>query len=69
MANTAPAKNATVNQVSFYQGTTQLNTARGAPYAWTWKNPPAGDYVLSATVTDSNGNTTPSLPVRVKVTP
>ncbi len=65
----ATAASATVDQVCFYQGTTQLNTARGAPYTWTWRNPPAGDYTLFATVTDSNGNTTPSLPVRVKVTP
>lgn len=65
----APAPSATVDHVDFYQGTTQLNTARGEPYTWTWRNPPAGDYILSATVTDSNGNTTPSLPVHVKVTP
>jgi hypothetical protein len=66
---TAPAKSATVDHADFYQGTTNLNTARGEPYTWTWRNPPAGDYILSVTVTDSNGNTTPSLPIHVKVTP
>jgi len=65
----APAKSAAVDQVNFYQGTTQLNTARGEPYTWIWKNPPVGDYVLTANVTDNNGNTTHSLPIHVKVTP
>lgn len=65
----SPATSATVNKVDFYQGRTHLGDAQGSPYTWTWNNVPPGDYNLSATVTDSNGNTTQSLPVHVKVTP
>ena len=65
----SPATSATVNKVDFYQGRTHLGDAQGSPYTWTWNNVPPGDYILSATVTDSNGNTTRSLPIHVKVTP
>ena len=65
----APAASATIDQVRSYQGTTQLCTLRGLPYSWSWKNVPPGDYTLTSIVTDSNGNTTRSLPIHVKVTP
>jgi hypothetical protein len=65
----ATATNTTVNQIRFFQGTTQLGTSQSAPYTWTWKDTPAGDYVLTASVTDSNGNTTQSPPIHVKVNP
>jgi hypothetical protein len=58
-----------VDHITFYQATTELNTTRTKPYMWTWQNPPAADYLLTASVTDRNGNTVQSRPIYVKVTP
>ena len=65
----APNGGASIDHVTFYQGATELHTAHARPYEWTWANPPAGDYSLTASITDRNGNTTQSPPLHVKVTP
>ncbi len=48
----------TINKVEFFIGSALLETQRIAPYTYTWKNVPAGNYVITAVATDNNGLTT-----------
>jgi autotransporter-associated beta strand protein len=56
-----------ISQVAFFQGTTPLGTATGAPYGITWSNVPAGNYILTAVATDSTGLSATSNPVNITV--
>lgn len=58
-----------VQKVEFYSGATKLGEDTSGPYAFEWKNIPAGDHTLSAKVTDSQGAVTTSSQVKIKVTP
>jgi hypothetical protein len=55
--------------VQFYQGTTLLGQDNTAPYAWTWTNAPAGNYLLTADVVYNGSSTVASAPIGIFVTP
>jgi len=46
-----------------------LATASSSPYAYTWNNPAAGTYSLTAVATDSTGAQSTSSPVSITVNP
>lgn len=49
-------------------GTTLFtNSNTGNPFAWSWTNPPPGNYTLTAVATDSTGATATSGPVNITV--
>lgn len=60
-----------VSSVAFYQGATLLGVDSVAPYSYTWKEVPEGDYTLTATATDTTGYTTGSgaIDIHVEVPP
>ncbi|RQO66650.1 hypothetical protein DBR40_22515 [Pedobacter sp. KBW01] len=55
----------TISKVEFYQGSTLLGQSTTAPYSFTWNNPAAGNYNLTAKATDNNGGTKVSDTVKV----
>jgi hypothetical protein len=57
----------TVTRVEFYQGRNLLGQSNTAPYSFTWNNPAAGTYVLTAKATDNNGGITLSDTVKVTI--
>jgi sulfur relay (sulfurtransferase) DsrF/TusC family protein len=57
---TATDPDGKITKVEFYQGTTLLATDAASPYSWTWTNPAAGSYVLTAKAYDDNGVATTS---------
>ncbi|WP_157280411.1 Ig-like domain-containing protein, partial [Pedobacter borealis] len=57
----------TVAKVAFYQGSTLLGESTTAPYSFSWNNPTAGNYSLTAKATDNNGGTTISDTVKVTI--
>ena len=57
-----------VAKVEFYADGVKLGEAVGAPYAFTWQEPPSGPHTLSATATDSLGDTVTSVGVQIHVT-
>jgi RHS repeat-associated protein len=56
-----------ISQVQYYQGSNLIATATASPFNATWSNVSAGNYSLTATVTDSQGNSTTSTPVNISV--
>ena len=66
-ATAAAGTGATVSRVDFYAGATPIGSATSAPYAISWNNVPAGNYSLTAQVTDSSGRTAGSTPVAITV--
>jgi large repetitive protein len=74
--STTVAGGGSVSKVEFFQrvqgGPDQLlNLDNVTPYAYTWSNAPAGDYLLTAKITDSFGGTATSnaVPITVSATP
>jgi hypothetical protein len=63
----ASASNGTVSKVEFFQGTSKLGEDTLFPYQFFWTNPPAGDYALSAVVTDNSSHTNRSAVVNITV--
>jgi hypothetical protein len=61
----------TVAKVEFFQGTTKLGEDTSLPYQLVWTNPPAGNYALSARVTDNTGvsNSSPVVNITVGMPP
>lgn len=59
-ANAAAVSPATVTSVAFYANGVLLSTVTTAPYQYAWTQSVGAEYVLTAVVTDSNGNTTMS---------
>ena len=57
----------TVTRVDFFAGATLLGTATNSPYGFTWGNVSAGNYTLTALVTDNRGGTSTSAPVNISV--
>ena len=49
-----------ITKVEFYNGTTLLGTSTSSPFAFAWKNVPAGNHTLSAKASDNSGNTSVS---------
>ncbi len=66
---TASASDAdgTISKVDFYNGNTLITTENDAPYDWTWKNVPVGNYTITAKATDNSGNVTTSSAVSFTV--
>ena len=56
-----------VIKVEFYSGTSKLGEITAIPYAYTWKEVPAGTYSLTAVATDNQGLRTFSTAVTVVV--
>jgi uncharacterized repeat protein (TIGR01451 family) len=54
-------------RVEFYSGSTRLQSVTNSPFQFTWPNPSAGDYSLTARATDSQGNTASSTPVAITI--
>lgn len=54
-------------KVSFYQGTTLINTQLNAPYEFDWTNVPAGDYRLEARALDNSNVRTISSSVNISI--
>ncbi|UFS71249.1 Ig-like domain-containing protein [Geomonas sp. RF6] len=59
---------ASVKQVEFYAGGTPIGTITTSPYSVSWRNVPAGQYLLTAVVTDTLGGQATSGPVAITVT-
>jgi len=58
----------TLSAVQFYNGATVLGQASAPPYTFAWTGVGAGNYSLSASVTDELGHTVSSTPVLIAVT-
>jgi len=56
-----------VSKVEFYQGATLLGTCSYSPFSYTWSNPPAGNYTLTAKATDAGGLATTSAGITLHV--
>lgn len=65
-ANAADSDGA-VAKVEFYQGATRIGTAASSPYVLSWHDVAAGNYSLTAVVTDDAGLTTTSPPAPISV--
>ncbi|MBI3414171.1 MAG: Ig-like domain-containing protein [Verrucomicrobia bacterium] len=59
----------TVKQVNFFQGTTLIGTATSSPFSVVWKNPPPGNYTVTAQAMDDASATMTSAPIDVIITP
>jgi RHS repeat-associated protein len=55
-----PEANDTVAKVDFYANTTLIGTVTTSPYNFSWVNPAAGSYTITAVATDGFGATTTS---------
>jgi hypothetical protein len=70
-ANIAIAASATnqfpITTVEFFQGSVRVGVDASAPYGVTWSNVPAGNYSLTAKMTDNKGRTRTSAPVSIAV--
>jgi hypothetical protein len=64
---TASASGSAVRSVEFFQRTKKLGEATNSPFAFTWTNPPPGDYFLVAHAIDELGRTKWSRSVEVRV--
>ena len=64
---TASATDATVTQVSYFDGATLIGSASASPYNVSWTNVGAGDHNVTAVATDSAGATGTSAPLGVHV--
>ncbi len=58
----------TVSKVEFFNGPTKLGEDSISPYRFEWVNVQAGNYSLSATATDDQGDMIFSVPISVRVT-
>jgi len=54
---TASETNGSIAKVEFYVNGTKMGEASTAPYSYTWVNPDAGQYTLTARAIDGLGNT------------
>ena len=64
---TATDANGPITKVEFFNGSTLLATSTTAPYGFNWNNIPAGNYAVTAKLTDSAGLTAISSLVKVVV--
>jgi hypothetical protein len=58
-----------IQRVEFYAGTMLLEVDSISPYAFEWKNIPAGNYILTAKAIDDLNGTTTSGPVQLTIIP
>ncbi|MFS7873604.1 glycoside hydrolase family 48 protein [Streptomyces asiaticus] len=66
-ATAAAADGATISKVEFYSDTKLLGTDTTSPYAFDYRDVPAGDYSLYAKAYDSQGAAAESTPVGIHV--
>ncbi len=69
---TAADADGTVTSVAFYEGANLLGTDVTSPYSFDWNNVAAGNYSITAKVTDNDGNvvtSTPAINISVKPVP
>jgi len=66
---TASDPGGSVTKVEFRDGATVLGQDTSAPYAFTWRNVPPGNHVLTVRATDNAGAATTSSPVGITVRP
>ena len=67
LSASAGSSTGSISKVDFYNGTTLIGTATGAPYSTTLANVPSGNYTLTAIATDNYGFSTTSGAVNVNV--
>jgi uncharacterized repeat protein (TIGR02059 family) len=67
MTASATDPDGSVSLVEFYSGNTRLGSATAAPYSFTWNNVVAGNYSLTAVVTDNQNTKTVSSAIAVSV--
>ncbi|MBN7803206.1 T9SS type A sorting domain-containing protein, partial [Algoriphagus aestuariicola] len=67
IAAAAADSDGTVAKVEFYNGTSLLGTDTSAPYSYSWSNVSAGEYSITAKVTDNKGAVTSSEAVKITV--
>jgi hypothetical protein len=67
IAASAVAASGSITKVAFYSGSTLLGTDTTSPFSFAWNNVPAGTYVLTAVVTDSQSLSTKSPGVTITV--
>jgi GH18 family chitinase len=65
---TASDADGSIASVSFYNGTTLLNTDASSPFSYTWTSVPVGNYSITARATDNLGAVTISAVVAVSIT-
>ena len=66
---TAVDANGTVTSVEFFANNVSVGSDNSAPFSISWNNVKQGSYLLTATATDNDGNTTTSAPVAIEVAP
>jgi hypothetical protein len=64
---TAADADGTIAKVEFYEDSTKIGEATSSPYAVTWNNAPAGNFVLTALATDDSGAAVRSAAVPIQV--
>jgi hypothetical protein len=67
LAATAADSDGGVVRVEFYSGTTLIGTSTTAPYTFTWRNVPVGNYTFTAKAIDTSGAGATSTAVTVHV--
>lgn len=65
---TATAGSGSITKVEFFNGSTKLGEDLTSPYSFTWQNVPAGNYSLTAKVTNSSSQQQTSSAVSISVT-
>ena len=58
---------APISKVDFFDGTTLIGTATGAPYTVNWNSVAAGTYSITAKATDTQGESTASAAISIMV--
>lgn len=64
---TASKLNGSIASVTFKANSQVVGTANSSPYSVVWTNPAAGTYSVTATATDSLGQSVTSAPITVKI--
>jgi gliding motility-associated-like protein len=57
----------TITKVEFFNGANKLGEDATAPFAFEWKNIPAGNFTITAKATDNDGATATSSPIKIQV--
>lgn len=58
-----------VTMVEYFANASPIGTTNVAPFGFTWINPAAGSYALTARATDNRGGQTTSAPVNITISP
>ncbi|MES2649538.1 MAG: Ig-like domain-containing protein [Bacteroidota bacterium] len=69
IAATAGDADGTVTKVEFYNGDVLLGEDLSSPYNYEWNNIAAGNYTITAKVTDNDNNVIASTPIAIVVKP